>query len=309
MSALYLQAEFADLLRRRGLREFGDFFRVPAGEAVSRHPSRSCVRLDLGSDQAFLKREHFIPFKDYFESWWAGFGFVSKSRREWQALVMLRQRGIGCPEPLAAGECQGRAFLLVRDLPGALDLRAHLLRTPLWPADRARLAHHVGKAISDLHAAGFTHPDLYAKHVFVQGDSQAIAFIDLQRTCRRRRVSWRRRSRDLAALHASLGDDLVSPRERSRCLVAYVRQTLAADRHGPVRPRERRRLLRRAVRAIERRTRRLMRRRKIRWMREPTPAPPGAMVMEYWRLALEDRGAPATPASAPSFHRRGGPPA
>src|SRR5262249_54528610 len=161
-----------------------------------------------------------IPWKDYLHSWWAGFGFVPKSLREWQVLRGLQARGIPCPEPLAVGAKDGKAFVLIRDLTGAANLRRYLCEHALEQADRRWLSHLLGKAASDLHGAGFTHPDLYAKHVFVTDDGRSVAFVDFQRTGNLQSVSWGQRWRDLAALNASLGDDVVSPRERLQCLFA-----------------------------------------------------------------------------------------
>jgi len=289
MSFLLLKQEFTELLHREGLREFADFFRVASRAVVSGHHARNCVRIDIGSVRAFLKREHFIPWKDYVQSSWAGFGFVSKSRREWNALHALKQFGIACPEPLAVGQSGGRAFLLVRDLADAVDLNTFLRTTALSSGDRAWLATLVGKAISELHAAGFNHPDLYAKHLFLDRNGRTVSFIDFQRTVRRRRVNWRQRWRDLAALHVSLTDDLASPRERLRCLFAYVRHALqdAHPKHAAI-PAQRRRLLRQAVEAIRRRSRRLLARQKIHWMRVPEARRQGGMVIEYWRVALPE---------------------
>src|SRR5262249_12281955 len=78
---------------------------------------------------------------------------------------------------------------------------------------------------------------------------------------RRRFVSWTRRRRDLSALHASLNDELVSPRERLLCLGAYLRASI------PIRiPRP---FLAAAARRIEREAKRLLRYRHIRAIRQP----------------------------------------
>jgi tRNA A-37 threonylcarbamoyl transferase component Bud32 len=114
--------------------------------------------------------------------------------------------------------------------------------------------------LARLHEAGFTHPDLYAKHVFVDTASGEIAFIDFQRTQHRRRITWKARCRDLAALHASLGDQLANSRDRLLCLLAYLRAAGISNRRSGVR---------RASRHILRRTRHLVRRTKVRAMRAP----------------------------------------
>src|SRR5262249_28265580 len=146
----------------------------------------------------------------------AGFGFVSKSCREVALLHSLQQAGIHCPDWIAVGaDDQGRAFLLLRELTEAKDLRVFLQdhgQAP--PIRRRRFAGKLGEALAQLHNAGFDHPDLYSKHVLVNADDETISFLDWQRSRRRRRVAWRHRCRDLAALEATLPGDLASVRER-----------------------------------------------------------------------------------------------
>ena len=306
MTGLFMQPGCAEQLFRQGLRNFGGFFRYADGEVIGGHRERNVARVNIGGLRGYLKREYFVPWKDYVHSWWAGFSFVSQSQREWQILKALQARGIPCPEPLAVGAQAGKAFLLLRELPDAEDLRSFLAAHPLTRQDRVWLAHLLGKSISDLHAAGFTHPDLYAKHVFVARDRRSIAFVDYQRTQKRAHVSWRRRCRDLAALNASLGDDVVSPRERWHCLFAYLRHAHQADAAmrgdgcgGPMPRPAWRELVRSSLRRIERRTRHLLRRRKVRQMRTSDAAGKDALVVEYWRLAFRGLdGAGAEPASA-----------
>ena len=72
-----------------------------------------------------------------------------------------------------------------------------------------------------LHEAGFRHRDLYAKHVLM-GSGQRICLLDWQRCDGRRHVGMAARVRDLAALHATLPDDLASERDRLALLRDYV---------------------------------------------------------------------------------------
>jgi tRNA A-37 threonylcarbamoyl transferase component Bud32 len=274
MSVLHIDAAFLRHGQRHGLRTFRDFFTSIEGELVGAHPSRNVARVEPGGWCGFL-----IAWRDYLSSWWAGFGLVSKSQREWRVLHALRSRGIGCPQPLAVGEHHGRAFLLVRELPDAMDLHTYLASGYCdGPRAKGRLACALGRAVARLHAAGFTHPDLYSKHVFIGVPDQTVAFIDFQRTRQRPVVSWRSRWRDLAALDASLGDHLVSLRERLLFLATYLRHT------EPPRPR---RVLRQALCAIARRTQRLLGRRKIRDMRRANAASPPDGRMESFRVTLD----------------------
>jgi tRNA A-37 threonylcarbamoyl transferase component Bud32 len=286
MAGLFMQPNCAELLFRRGLRNFGDFFRVASDEVSGGHSERNVAHVEIDGLSGFLKREYFIHLKDCFHSWWAGFGFVSKSEREWLVLRALRAREVPCPEPLAMGAQAGKAFLFVRALPDAQDLRSFLGQQRMSPQDRGWLANLLGKTISDLHTAGFTHPDLYAKHVFVTHAGQSFAFIDFQRSRKWTRVSWRRRCRDLAALNASLGDDVVTNRERLHVLFAYLRHVHhAATGHDAVpMPRHTwRKLVRTSLRMIDRRTRHLLGRRRVRRMRECGSGP---LIIDYWRVAV-----------------------
>ena len=107
-----------------------------------------------------------------------------------------------------------------------------------------------------MHDAGFDHPDLYSKHVLVSSLDGRISFLDWQRSHVRRFVDWKSRWRDLAALDATLAEELATPRERLACLCAYLRSTLAI--------RVPRFFLVRSIRRIETQSQRLKRRRRIR---------------------------------------------
>ena len=131
--------------------------------------------------------------------------------------------GIACAEWIAAGEDpRGRAFLLVRELADAVDLRAYLAGLSSRPADRRNFCRSLGVVLAKLHLAGFDHPDLYSKHVLVRSDG-CDHFLDWQRSRRSRSLEGWRRCQNLAALHATLGDSLASPRDRLACLRSYVR--------------------------------------------------------------------------------------
>ncbi|HEV3447164.1 MAG TPA: lipopolysaccharide kinase InaA family protein [Gemmataceae bacterium] len=228
MAYLEINPRYQPLLRRLGLRAPEDFLALPA-VIISGHPDRNVSRLTLEDEgatfPAFLKREHCIRSKDRVLNALAGFGWVSKSWRECAMLQAFARARIGCPEWIAAGEDeQGRSFLLLRELAEVSDLRVHLrdhLRA--HPRARRRFALRLGGALAQLHEAGFDHPDLYSKHILVNHDGASIYFLDLQRCQRRRSVPWRQRWRDLAALEATLTDELFPTPDRIACLRAYLR--------------------------------------------------------------------------------------
>jgi tRNA A-37 threonylcarbamoyl transferase component Bud32 len=265
MAIVEVNPRYRDLLQRLGLIQAEQFLAL-SGVIVSGHPDRHVLRVTLEIDgaclTAYMKREHRRAWRDRLANAWAGFGFISKARREARMLQALRRAGIGCPEWIAAGEDdRGRAFLLLEALTEAWDLRT-LLREP-FPA-RRRFAQVLGEALAHLHEAGFDHPDLHAKHVFVDPETQAVHFLDCQRTRRRRRLDWQRRWHNLAVLDGTLAEHLASSADRLSCLRAYLRASLAG--------RAPRALLIDAARRIRRRTQRLLRYRHVREVRrEPLP--------------------------------------
>ncbi len=248
-------------LARWGLADAQAFLELP-GEIVSGHPNRHVVRVVLGRGRrrfmAFLKREHRIPWRSRLASAWAGFGWVSRSEREARLLHDLRRARLPAPRWLAFGaDGHKQAFVLVRAVPGARDLRSFLYHSPDLPHWRRRqLARQIGQLLARVHAAGFNCPELWSKHVLI-GPRLTLTLIDWQRSRRWRRVPWSVRVRDLAALHASLADELASPRDRLACLRAYLRAGQDNDS------------LSAWTRAVEREAAKLLRLRSVRDQRRP----------------------------------------
>ncbi len=276
MGVLQMNPHWRPHLEGQGLDCFPAFFNHAEGQIVGGHRTRDVSLVDLGGLRAYLKRQYRIAWKEYVESWWAGFGFVSKSGREWQVLHTLRRHGIDCPQPLAYGEHRGQAFLLVKELPDAVELGSHLAEQATELGERRKLARALGRACARLHRAGFTHPDLYAKHVYLRLGHRGVAFIDWQRTAQPAPNSWPRRWRDLAALNASLGEALAGNRDRMAFLLAYL-EALEA--------RPFRRMLRQALAGIAGESRRLLRRPRIRELRRRYEQ---TFRVESYRVSLAD---------------------
>jgi hypothetical protein len=86
----------------------------------------------------------------------------------------------------------------------------------------AQVAAAVGKAVRRLHDAGYSFPDLYAKHVFLEdagGEAPRVVLIDVSRL--RRYTPWRGAA-DLAALHATTQVPHVRKEDRLLVLRAYL---------------------------------------------------------------------------------------
>jgi tRNA A-37 threonylcarbamoyl transferase component Bud32 len=193
------------------------------GEIVSGHPDRHVVKVQLPGwkEACFLKRQHSVGLRERFTQRLAGFGWSSRSVREARILRELDKECFDAPQWLAHGEDgEGRAFLLVGELSGAVELRRLLGDSGLSLKERPRLAEGLGRTIAELHAAGFTTPDLSAKHVFMNAETLAATLIDWQSS---RRAAPEFSALPLAALHASVAEPLACIRERLRFLWAYRR--------------------------------------------------------------------------------------
>lgn len=258
--------------RARGLTTPEDFLSIP-GEIVSGHPDRHVMRVELALGRiGYLKREHRIRFKERFQNWRAGFGWVSKSIREGLSLQRLEMMGFAGPKWLAFGEDgKGRAFLLIQEATGAEDLRRlwfeRRLATHVRQGDAEDLAVRLGRLCAELHAAGIDHPDFYAKHVLIDSTSKSICILDWQRATIKNLVPWKARIRALAALYASLPkiDERSDRRLQALFLWAY-RRVARCDRRSITPP------FSALARRIEHEARRLSERRGIREQRQlPLP--------------------------------------
>lgn len=238
--SLSVHPAFAELFARLALRSAAAFLDLP-GEVVSGHPDRHVVRVELpGAARAFyLKRQHVVGLRERLRNRLAGFGWASRCEREAALLRQLHEANLPAPRWAALGAHGGRTFLLVEEASGTVDLRRLLSDNMLSPAERRRLTENLGRAVADVHAAGFTTPDLTAKHVLVHPRTLAVTFIDWQSSARTGSVSAAARADALGALHASLAGPLATPRERLRVFHSYghpamsVREVLrAAQKHA-----------------------------------------------------------------------------
>jgi tRNA A-37 threonylcarbamoyl transferase component Bud32 len=248
----------AAMLESAGLTSAADFLNLH-GPIIGGHPDRHVLRVTVGGQSCYLKREHRVPLRDRFANCLTGFGLVSVSRREAWLLGELKAAGIPAPEWLAAGEADGRAFLLLNDVGSSQTLRDHVVRSAhAHRPERRRLARRLAMHVARIHDQGFAYPDLYAKHILVDRSAGSFTFLDWQRSRRRQRVTWAQRCRDLAALNASLPDDLADADDRLTFLLAYRKAV-----------RDNNTSFRAVCARIQRRTRKLLQRSSIREQRLP----------------------------------------
>jgi Lipopolysaccharide kinase (Kdo/WaaP) family len=266
---IVLHPRYAAWLRKAGL-DSAEAVLELTGEIVSGHPDRHVVRVELPSSTGkrvlFLKREHAVGWRVRLKNYRAGFGWVSRCEREAMTLQALESYGLPGPQWLAFGTADdGRAFLLIDDLTDHTDLRTALKDPRLTADGRKKLADRVGRAVGDLHAAGFAPPDLSAKHVFVDRLYSRVTVIDWQSSPHAGPVRLDRRVHSFALLHVTVADSLASANDRMRVVKAYLEHSLVStDRPH-----------RSFIRAVIRESRRLKRLSSVRDQRADTRAEHG----------------------------------
>lgn len=174
-----------------------------------------------------------------------------------QALVA---RGIATARPLAVvdarrGNRRRESYLVTEWLPGGLNLHLYAWQLAERPLQERRLrtgqvAERLGRVIGRMHAWQIGHRDLKGCNLLVveRAEDVEVYLIDLDGLRIMRRLSGRRRARDLARLAASCAiHPWVSRTDRLRFLRAYLRaQATPLDRS------EWKRLWRRTAQAMAR---------------------------------------------------------
>ncbi|MBM4017243.1 MAG: hypothetical protein FJ288_02780 [Planctomycetes bacterium] len=238
MEHLEIHSEYQALLEASGLAAFDALFAAGERHRIDGHLRRSASRLELrgpGGEAAviFLKRQ------------WGGAARPAMkdlldlrlpmlpAKREWLNAARLRQAGIAVAAPVAWGYSRSsagpRALIAFREVAGpslASWLRqAAAAPESVSPALRRAVAEALGLAIRRLHDAGISFPDLYAKHVYLEGLEAGWPRVVLIDAARLRRLTVRRRWEDLAALHATTAVPGVRPADRLRVFRAYFGDT------------------------------------------------------------------------------------
>ncbi|MGL6074244.1 MAG: lipopolysaccharide kinase InaA family protein [Fimbriiglobus sp.] len=208
-------------LRRAGITDAKTAYDLP-GEIVGGHVDRHVVRCQLTAGQTerivFLKREHTASLKAKIRNQQQGFGWVSRAEREAEVLMRLEAAKLPGPQWLAYGcDPAGRAFLIVEEIPEATDL-ASAGQIPLT----RKIIKNAATMLAEIHAAGFTTPELAAKHLFVNPSTQHVTLIDWQTTRFVEKLDVNDMTMSLANLLASMPGELDRATLR-RFLIHYDR--------------------------------------------------------------------------------------
>jgi len=235
MASIAIHPDARALLEANGLASFEALFAAGDAGLVDGHQERSVSRVELRVASG-------VPVVIYLKRRWgrsAGRSWTDILRlkwpacataREWSNIQRLAAASIPVADPVAWGRAAGpegpRTLLAVREVRG-LSLASWLDRLTRegaepGPHSLAQVAAAVGKAVRRLHDAGYSFPDLYAKHLFLEnagGEAPRVVLIDVNRL---RRYTPRRGAADLAALHATTQVPPVRKEDRLLVLRAYL---------------------------------------------------------------------------------------
>jgi heptose I phosphotransferase len=234
MAILEIHPDYRSLLEAGGLATFDALFAAGERERIDGHRQRSASRLELAGPGGravviYLKRQWGAAARPSWRDLLDLRRPEAPARREWRNALHLAARGIAVAAPVAWGWSRSaggpRSLIAFREVAGpslAAWVRgaARSADAPP-PALRRAVAEAVGQAVRRLHGEGISFPDLYAKHVYLEGLDEGRPRVVLIDVARLRRLTRRRRLEDLAALHATTAVAGIRPSDRLRVLKAY----------------------------------------------------------------------------------------
>jgi len=204
-----------DLFNKEGVRVTGH------GWKTGRHVSR----ISLGNGSASTESFGFLK-KEYAPSWIKSF-FVQSSGvlHEARILKALELEGIPAPLWLAVGKTsKGESFLLVDEIPDTVNLKTYLTEQRSR-IQRKEVLRRLAWILARIHTLGFSHVDLYSKHILINPETRQVFLLDWQRSFRLSDLPWHNRAGNLARLHATLDEAILQPREKLAFLASYLEAT------------------------------------------------------------------------------------
>jgi len=216
-------------------------FRQPDCRVLKSGPSSRVAEVELRIDG---EPRRVICKQFHSKRWGIALGRLFRSTpayRSWLNAFRFEDRGLPTPRGLALihrmrfGLIRD-SFLLMEKVAGAAELPAYLQWLDALPSaqrvnERRALVEQVARLLRRLHRHRFYHQDLKGANILVQSSANlgqtSLVFIDLVGVVRGRRVSRRRRARDLARLHVSFHDDpRLSRTDKLRFLRIYLQWAL-----------------------------------------------------------------------------------
>ncbi len=238
--SLRVNPKYEALLLRNGLDSLDALFAIPNDQTLGKPGLatwRERIRLTLDDGEkgvvAYLKRYNRPPRSvrpvRYSDTCLAR----SHAGIEWAWAQRFKQCGVFCVEPMAVGEVfegrkEQRSAILLAKVPGrSLENWATEWAQANRPVDH-QLLKDIAMLVATMHESGFVHRDLYLSHIFFDPTTKnepRLHLIDLQRVFRPSVFRLRWIVKDLAALHYSTPESIISRADRLRWLRWYIERS------------------------------------------------------------------------------------
>lgn len=221
------------LLQELGLDSLAAVMAYTGGVPVHVKSHSSVVRLTAGSQQFYLKRYTFYPFRELLEVCLRFHSRINQGQ-EWENILRVQALGLPTVIPIATGrrwrKGQMDMFLLTLSLESAQPLDAFVyehLMGPLSPSQvrlKRALIWELAQLMRRLHEGGLRHQDPHLWHFFVQQEARnglRIILVDLMALKATRRLRYT--IKDLGRLYFdSVWEVPVSRTDRLRFYKAYT---------------------------------------------------------------------------------------
>lgn len=178
-----------------GFKSFDDFFDYPDAKRSGKNNKRDVQILTLGNEPNhkvfFLKRFHYVYFKDKLFTLFNFGHFCSQAGCEWKNANILLDNGIETHLPVCYGErtkwgLETKSFLVTEKVQGQCLIDFVTQNWAQLPQpQKEKIIVALAKLIRKIHNAQISLPDLYLWHIFIKRnqttDELDFAVIDLPR--------------------------------------------------------------------------------------------------------------------------------
>jgi tRNA A-37 threonylcarbamoyl transferase component Bud32 len=198
---------------------------LSSGEGVLKDGRRTAVtRVRHGDGWLCVKEYRQLGLLDRIKDWLRG----SRAGRAWRGAKNLSAHGIATPEIVVLMERGGKSYLVTSFINRATPLNL-LLRKRFSAAlgqaevaDKRTMVRQLGKWLRRVHDLGVYHDDWSTKNILVtqHGQEWTFHFVDMESVSSRKRLTYRRRVKNLGQLSdAPFG---ITRTDRMRFLLAYA---------------------------------------------------------------------------------------
>ncbi len=224
---MYVDPPYANVLRDAGLDCVSQVLGCTGDRLAAWSRTTDTIKVTLNGRESwrgalFIKRYHYPGWRRRVKAMLRGTFFRrSRAHHEYDALALLRARGVQTVRPIAYGERRElhfvrSCFLITEGVPGATSLVDFALQTgagngkSLSQLQRRSVLDALGAQVRRMHDAGLAHGHLFWRNILIRRTGEEgfeFFFLDagMPRPTLRRGIHRRPALRDLSELYAIAG--------------------------------------------------------------------------------------------------------